>query len=130
MNAQPPEDSHAEQGSVFGKLPASRPGSRSPRRDGAAKAKAKTSKAKADPSEARAEPAGRTSKPRPTPTPRSRPAPKPPPEPAAGQPQQGQAGGLDDLAWAGVAAVAEAATIGVRLANRALGALRDSVDRR
>jgi hypothetical protein len=38
--------------------------------------------------------------------------------------------GLEDLAWAGVAAAAEAATIGVRLASRAMEALRDSVERR
>ncbi|MGH2953913.1 MAG: hypothetical protein ACRDK9_07805, partial [Solirubrobacterales bacterium] len=60
--------------------------------------------------------------------------------PPAGAPQPGldpEAGavapagrGIEDVAWAGVAAAAEAATIGVRIANRALDALRDSVDRR
>ena len=39
-------------------------------------------------------------------------------------------GGVEDVAWAGVAAAAEAATIGVRLATRALEAMRDAVDRR
>jgi hypothetical protein len=38
-------------------------------------------------------------------------------------------GGLEDLAWAGVAVAAEAATIGVRLASRAMEALRRT-DRR
>ena len=39
-------------------------------------------------------------------------------------------GGLEDLAWAGVAAAAEAATLGVRLATRAVEALRDAAPRR
>lgn len=37
--------------------------------------------------------------------------------------------GVEDIAWAGVAVAAEAATLGVRLANRALGAMRDAVER-
>jgi hypothetical protein len=45
-------------------------------------------------------------------------------EPAASY-QQGS-GGLEDLAWAGIAAAAEAATIGVRLASRAMEAVRDA----
>ena len=49
-------------------------------------------------------------------------------EPA--EPDRSRAGGLEDVAWAGVAAAAEAATIGVRLATRALEAMRDAVDRR
>ena len=40
-----------------------------------------------------------------------------------------QGGGLEDIAWAGVAAAAEAATIGVRLASRAIEALRGSSER-
>jgi hypothetical protein len=124
---RPDEGAEAEQGGVFGKLPASRPGTRSPRRDSAAKAKGNPAATKAK------------AKAAPTATKRKRPAaPKPRPEAEPRlraserieEPQGEQAGGLDDLAWAGIAAVAEAATLGVRIANRALGALRDSVDRR
>jgi hypothetical protein len=113
-------DAAAEQGGVFGKLPASRPGTRSPRRDSAVKAATKPKRAKAAP---KVEP-----KPKPKP-PDPEPADRPRPEPAE-EPAAEQGGGIDDLAWAGVAAVAEAATLGVRLANRAFGALRDGVDRR
>lgn len=112
------ETPDSEQGGVFGKLPASRPGTRSPRRDSASKP--------ARSSAATSKPAAKAAKPSPPP-----PEPAADPAPAAGQPPpDAEPGGLDDLAWAGVAAVAEAATLGVRLANRALGALRDSVDRR
>ena len=45
-------------------------------------------------------------------------------------PERSEGRGIEDVAWAGVAAAAEAATIGVRLANRALEAMRDAVDRR
>ena len=121
---RPDEGAEAEQGGVFGKLPASRPGTRSPRRNSTARSKASATKAKATASPKR----------KPATAPRQRPAakPKPPaPDPAGADRSHGEQGGsLDDLAWAGVAAVAEAATLGVRLANRALGALRDSVDRR
>ena len=115
-------------GSVFGNLPDSRPGSRSPRRrsgkgGGAAKAKAKPA-AKAKPK--------RAAKPKAAPRPRA--APKPPPsappererEPAAAA----RGGGLEDLAWAGVAAAAEAATLGVRLASRAIESLRGNSEER
>ena len=107
-----------EQGGVFGNLPASRPGTRSPRRDRGAKA-AKATKPATPGQKA-------------TPAPKRKPASPPPsrPDPPEPEPRSEQRGGLDDLAWAGVAAVAEAATLGVRLANRALGALRDGVDRR
>lgn len=88
-----PGDEGEPQG-VFGNLPTTRPGARSPRRA----------------AEPGAAPRG------------ERPAPATP-EPAAG-------GGVEDVAWAGVAAAAEAATIGVRLATRALEAMRDAVDRR
>ena len=117
-------------GSVFGNLPDSRPGSRSPRRrsgkgGGATKAKAKPAvKAKPKPK--------RAAKPKAAPRPRA--APKPPPsvppererEPAAAA----SGGGLEDLAWAGVAAAAEAATLGVRLASRAIESLRGNSEER
>jgi hypothetical protein len=104
---------------VFGNLPQTRPGARSPRRGEARGGGAR-----------RATP----SKPQPATSP-----PPPPrreaaaaaaePGPAPGKPAE-QGGGLEDVAWAGVAAAAEAATIGVRLATRALEAMRDAVDRR
>jgi len=94
--------------SVFGNLPRTRPGARSPRRDaGAAKPRREpAAKADAPPAE-----------------------PDQPAEPAAPRPDE-PGGGIEDVAWAGVAAAAEAATIGVRLATRALEAMRDAVDRR
>ena len=102
---------------VFGNLPGSRPGSRSPRR---------RSGDAADPPKAKPEP-----KPRkraaaapPKPAPESK---RPAPEPA--RPEAGGQGGLEDVAWAGVAVAAEAATIGVRLASRAIEALRGSTER-
>jgi len=106
---------------VFGNLPRARPGARSPRRA-------------ADPSRGPAAPAqagravsgeGRRAA---SPPPR-----RPAPGDATGEPPGAGApasGGIEDVAWAGVAAAAEAATIGVRLATRALEAMRDAVDRR
>jgi hypothetical protein len=126
MSEDQPAPEPAEQGSVFGKLPDSRPGRRSPRRDGPNKPNAAAT-AKPAPAE-RKRPATKT---------RARKAPAPPPRhepasarrPAAADPAPAQqGGGLDDLAWAGVAALAEAATFGVRLANRAFGALRGDED--
>ncbi|MDX6581693.1 MAG: hypothetical protein QOI10_877 [Solirubrobacterales bacterium] len=105
-------DVESPQGGVFGNLPGSRPGTRSPRRDGAGKPRKAPAKAtKASARTASAEPAS--------------PPPKPPgerPEPPATEAPSG--GGIEDLAWAGVAAAAEAATLGVRLASRAIEALR------
>jgi len=37
--------------------------------------------------------------------------------------------GLEDLAWAGIAVTAEAATLGVRLVGRAFDAARRAADR-
>lgn len=111
---------HGDAG-IFGSLPTSRPGSRSPRRTGG-EGDAGTGQ------EPRAE-----AKTRPEPEP----APPPPPPPASESPErerrpeeaeQGQRG-LEDLAWAGVTAAAEAATIGVRLATRALEAARKAAER-
>ena len=39
-------------------------------------------------------------------------------------------GGVEDLAWAGIAVAAEAATLGVRLLSRAVEAVRKPADRR
>lgn len=106
-----------EPAGVFGNLPRTRPGSRSPMRDAGA---------------TRPRPAPRAAPSTPAEGP---PATPPPPEPQASdpsppRPDAPQGGGIEDVAWAGVAAAAEAATIGVRLATRALEAMRDAVDRR
>jgi hypothetical protein len=106
---------------VFGNLPGSRPGSRSPRRrSGDAPAPAKPKPKPAARRQSTRAPERAAAAPAP---PRSSP---PAPEPE--QPQSG-AGGLEDVAWAGVAVAAEAATIGVRLASRAIEALRGNAER-
>ncbi len=120
------EDSHSgespPQGGVFGNLPDSRPGTRSPRRGSEAGKPAPARKP------AKASPASAGKPAQPAKPPPSAPAP-PRREPATpGRPADG-AGGIEDLAWAGVAAAAEAATRGVRLASRALDALRGSSER-
>lgn len=112
-----PAGANEPTGGVFGNLPRSRPGTRSPRRRRTAP--------------------GAGDAPDPATAQEARDAPGPPPR--SGEPrdqaeelgeEEEQQGGIEDLAWAGVAAAAEAATLGVRLANRALGAVRDSIDRR
>lgn len=129
-------DAPGDSGGVFSNLPASRPGTRSPRRDrgkpGSAEGRARPARPKsaASPGDA----------PKPKPAPETKAAPRPAAKPKA-QPgpqsrepetetEDGGHGGIEDLAWAGIAAAAEAATLGVRLASRAMGAVRDSVDRR
>jgi hypothetical protein len=119
----------AEQGSVFGNLPESRPGVRSPRRGksrGAGRAGGTT--AKSTPRQPRpAKEAGRPSPSGPAARPPSRPLTH---EPAAPPPDEAEHGGIEDLAWAGVAVAAEAATLGVRLLSRAVEAVRKPADRR
>jgi hypothetical protein len=59
------------------------------------------------------------------------PEPEPePPEPESDPlaPRSG-IGGVEDLAWAGVAVAAQAATAGIRFTSRALEAARKSIDR-
>jgi hypothetical protein len=110
-------------GGVFGNLPGSRPGTRSPRRgstaaargDGGKRAASAKSKPKAKPSV----------KPRPRPAPEAKTASRD----AGPAPADEPGGGLEDIAWAGVAAAAEAATLGVRLASRAIEALRGNSER-
>lgn len=142
-NTHVAEDSHhddpSQQGGVFGNLPDARPGKRSPRRS-SGKDSAPATRARSAPVQAKkASRAGNGAKGTPS-------APKRAAEPnrrssapkgqAAGTPQPRPpgaraegAGGIEDLAWAGVAAAAEAATLGVRLASRALDALRGSPER-
>jgi len=116
------KESAAEPGGVFGNLPRSRPGTRSPRRSSARP-------------EGAAEP-GPTPPPAAAETWPAEPAPPPPPgrdrggEPAGAEAEPDTtSGGLEDLAWAGIAAAAEAATLGIRLANRALEAMRGTSER-
>jgi hypothetical protein len=105
-----------ESGGVFGNLPRSRPGTRSPLRD---PDEATRHSATAEEPETSEE------------VPRAEAEPQAPPtedqwaEEAGAQDHQ-DSGGLEDLAWAGIAAAAEAATIGVRLASRAMEAVKDA----
>ena len=120
--AQEPATGDEQPEGVFGNLPRTRPGARSPRRDAQQAARA-GSGAQAGPGP---DPAA-SKVPDPT---GARTVPDPP---AAGQAPGStgeEGGGIEDVAWAGVAAAAEAATIGVRLATKALEAMRDAVDRR
>jgi hypothetical protein len=111
----------APQGSVFGNLPDSRPGGRSPRRDAAGKPR------KAAPK--------RAGRPAPTPKAAAKPASRPasPPRttvpPTRDDPDDESGPGIEDIAWAGVATIAEAATVGVRLLNKTLEALRGSSEK-
>jgi hypothetical protein len=116
----PETNPQPESEGVFGNLPGTRPGSRSPRRGNTA-------------GESAAPAAGGS---RAVPPPPPPPPADPPPAtereaPAAGTPDAGQQriASVEDLAWAGVAVAAQAATVGIRLASRALEAARKSVDR-
>lgn len=95
------EEAEAPADSVFGSLPRERPGTRSPRRGAEARDRA----ARAD-------------------SPRAG-----PPSRDEGETQGAEIQGVEDLAWAGVAIAAEAATLGVRLAGRAIDALRGPGER-
>ena len=108
---------------VFGNLPSTRPGSRSPRRKSAGGQTARGG------DEARAR---RAAPPPPPPPPPATPEPPPGTEretPVAPSPSPQRIGSVEDLAWAGVAVAAHAATAGVRFASRALEAARKSIDR-
>jgi hypothetical protein len=100
---------------LFGKLPRTRPGTRSPRRaSGGKPAKAKAAAAP---------------KARPAATAARAPAPPPPARERKGSDPEEQGAGLEELAWAGIAVTAEAATLGVRLMSRALDAARRAAER-
>jgi len=122
---------------LFGKLPRSRPGTRSPRR--AAGGETEAAKAKAE-SPRKATVSRKAPNQRPAPPPRvSEPAgsdPMPPHRDEAATSSRSdpssaddQAAGLEELAWAGIAVTAEAATLGVRLMSRALDAARRATER-
>lgn len=133
-----PKGADAPEG-VFGNLPSSRPGSRSPRRRDSktsdeAEPVAETNAAASEPTAKAAD------KPRPKPKPKATPPPareaaEPPLGPRSHEPSNDplapQPGihGVEDLAWAGVAVVAQAATAGIRFTSRALDAARKSIDR-
>jgi hypothetical protein len=110
----PTHEAAVDQGGVFGNLPGTRPGVRSPRR-GEQSGPARQPK----PREPRA------ARPRPSPPPPSR---STAPEPEVPPPVEH--GDVEDLAGAGVTVAAEAATLGVRLLSRAVEAVRKPADRR
>jgi hypothetical protein len=123
-----PEDGPEEQGSIFGKLPSARPGVRSPRRAAGKRASEakRASEPPATPAKPRADAPSTASR---------RPPPPPPPprsdEPEPDAPARGHgAGGVEDVAWAGITVAAEAATLGVRLLSRAVEAVRKPGERR
>jgi hypothetical protein len=119
---RPEADPVADSG-LFGKLPRSRPGTRSPRRRAGGGAEAKpTPTPDPKPAPAPAPQAGRAES-----GPRARPAAK---ERATPAPSEEPGAGLEDLAWAGIAVTAEAATLGVRLVSRAIDAARKAAERR
>ena len=114
-----------DQGGVFGNLPGSRPGRRSPRRGepgrtadagGTAKAASRASRSPAQPQRG----VPRSPQDRAT-APSGRPAKA---KPATPPPADVERGGVEDLAWAGIAVAAEAATLGVRLLSRAVDSVR------
>jgi hypothetical protein len=114
-----PEGTHEDaddQGGVFGKLPGTRPGVRSPRRGQQSR-----SAGQPKPSVRRATPTPPSARP---------PAPSPGAEPETPPAAGTEHGGVEDLAWAGIAVAAEAATLGVRLLSRAVEAVRKPPDRR
>ncbi|MGH2926562.1 MAG: hypothetical protein ACRDK1_11405 [Solirubrobacterales bacterium] len=141
MDEPKPPGGGSEEGGLFGRLPSARPGVRSPRRDAdkpsraARPAKPKPARAKGSggPKAAPAAP-DRPSRPGKTKVAGGGPA-GPPPPPRAERPPpapdgdaRGEAPGVEDLAWAGIAVAAEAATLGVKLLSRAVDAVRRPPD--
>jgi len=124
------QDDSAHPAGVFGNLPTARPGTRSPRRKpldrgGEDAGEAAPPDDRLDPVADAAAVAAATA-PR-----RARESESEDEGDAADETGElRQRAGLEDIAWAGVAAAADAATIGVRLAGRALERLRDGVDPR
>ena len=124
------EDASAHPAGVFGNLPTARPGIRSPRRKpvdlgGEDPGEAGPAADRFDPIADAAAVAAATA-----PRPASEAANDDQLDAADETGEQRQRAGLEDIAWAGVAAAADAATIGVQLASRALERLRDGVDPR
>jgi hypothetical protein len=109
-----------QEGGLFGKLPNARPAVRSPRRGKGSKKQ--TGPATTSPGVRPPDTPGRSS----GPAPRTQPETARDPE----APEPRDAPGVEDLAWAGVTVAAEAATLGVRLLSRAIGAVRKPADPR
>jgi hypothetical protein len=110
---------------VFGNLPSTRPGSRSPRRrssepEQAAEAETTDEAVAEEPPE-----------PEQVPPTEAEPSDEPEPHQPIEDPLAPQPGiqSVEDLAWAGVAVAAQAATAGIRFTSRALEAARKSIDR-
>ena len=120
-----------EQGGVFGNLPGRRPAVRSPRRGDSAGPAAAGATPKAAGRQSRSGAQREPSVPR---SPRGGPTRplghSPAAEPETPPPAGAEHGGVEDLAWAGIAVAAEAATLGVRLLSRAVEAVRKPADRR
>jgi hypothetical protein len=119
-----------EQGGVFGNLPPTRPALRSPRRGDTGDAAAAGASAKAADRQSRSSAQPKPNVPR---SPRGGstrpPGHSPAAEPETPPPAGAEHGGVEDLAWAGIAVAAEAATLGVRLLSRAVEAVRKPADR-
>jgi hypothetical protein len=114
----PAEESGAEESGIFSRLPDARPARRSPRRRAGDQAPTEpdegTGKAKDED--------------RPPVEEREPVAPRPGGVEGGTAPER--EGSVEDLAWAGIAVAAEAATLGVRLLSRAVEAVRKPPDRR
>ncbi len=118
---------------LFSQLPRTRPGTRSPRRaSGSPKSATGPPKARKPAAmraaSAKAKPAAA---PKPPPRPRNRPV-EPSGQDAAREADKRESeapSGIEELAWAGIAVTAEAATLGVRLLGRAFDAARKATER-
>jgi hypothetical protein len=129
MNEDPSQASDPEaEPSVFGNLPRTRPGSRSPRRDAAKETAARGGRSAAATSR-RSAPRAASTRTKDESVPSARRTTPRRNAPSDPETETDEGGGLEELAWAGVAAAAEAATLGVRLANRALESLRGGSER-
>jgi hypothetical protein len=115
---------------VFGNLPSTRPGSRSPRRHETDAVREPAPEPEAKPEEAPLEPEAGSDPSTPSaadiPSAGERSDLTDAEGPLAPQPS---IHGVEDLAWAGVAVVAQAATAGIRFTSKALEAARKSIDR-
>lgn len=127
-----PGESDESEAGIFAKLPDSRPGPRSPRRRSPAAGQKVAAERSATTGARREPPAPITQSP---PQAEAKPAPaveKPPtpPRPAPPTPPPHQPPSLEEIAWAGIAAAAETATIGIRIASKAIEAVRGATERR
>jgi hypothetical protein len=122
MSDEERTEAEPQDSGVFGKLPSTRPGVRSPRRDKGSAKERSAGSSKATKRAPRQAASSASTQPRPTPPPGAAPEPQ--------TPETGDGPGVEDLAWAGITVAAEAATLGVRLLSRALEAVRGPGDSR